>query len=95
MEASEAFLRIEGKELFEEPGRFGAGPGESGVDRTEDRGKGVGLVKLEQPPADFTTTGADGEQVEELCVLFRRPVHGEQALQGGGIEVIVLHAILL
>jgi hypothetical protein len=33
--------------------------------------------------------------MEELLVLLRRPVGGEQVLQGGGIEVFVLHAILL
>jgi hypothetical protein len=33
--------------------------------------------------------------VEELLVLFQRPVCGEQALQGGGIEMFVLHAVLL
>jgi hypothetical protein len=50
------------------------------------------LVKREQPTADLTATRADGEQVEELLVLLRRPVHGEQVLQGGGIEMFVLHA---
>jgi len=94
VEAGKAFLWIEGEELFEEPRRFGARPGQGGVDQTEDRRKCVGFVKLEQPAADLFTSGADGEQMEELLVLLRRPVRGEQALQGGGIEVLVLHAIL-
>ena len=95
VEAGEAFLRSEGKELLQEPGCFCAGAGEGGVDGPEDRREGVRLVKLEEPASDLSTAGADGEQMEELLVLFHRPVHGEQALQGGGIEVSVLHAILL
>jgi hypothetical protein len=95
VKTGKALLRIEGEEVLQELGRFGSRAGEGGVDGTEDRGEGVGLVKLEQPAADFATAGADGEQVEELLVLLRRPVRGEQVLQGGGIEMLVLHAILL
>jgi hypothetical protein len=33
--------------------------------------------------------------MEELLVLPGRPVHSQQMLQGGGIEMPVLHAFLL
>jgi hypothetical protein len=95
VKAREAVLRIEGEELLKEPGGFGMGPGEGGVDRTEGGREGIGLVKLEQPAADLAAARADGEQVEEMLILFRGAIRGEQALQGGGIEVLVLHAILL
>jgi hypothetical protein len=57
--------------------------------------EGLGLVKLEQPAADRSAMGTDGQKMEELLVLLRRPICGEQALQSGGIEVLVLHTILL
>jgi hypothetical protein len=95
MKAGEALLRIEGEELLQEPGRLGTRPSEGGVDGAKDRGEGVGLVKLEKPTADLSTAGADSEQMKEMFVLLRRSIHGEQALQGGGIEMLVLHAILL
>lgn len=84
VKACEAFLRVEGKDFFQEPGRLGAGAGEGGVDRAKNRREGVGLVKL---TADLPAPRADGEQMDELLVLLRRSVHGEQVLQGGGIEV--------
>jgi hypothetical protein len=92
METRESLLRIEGQELLQKPGRLGAGAGKGRVNWAEESGKGVGLVKLKQPAADLSAKRADGEQVEELLVLLRRPVHGEQVLQGGGIEMFVLHA---
>jgi hypothetical protein len=95
MQPGEAFLRSQGEKLLQEPGRFGARPCEGGVDESENRVKDVGLMKLEQPASNLSTTGANGEQVEELLVLLRRPVCGQLALQGGGIEMSVLHAILL
>jgi len=95
VEAGEACFRIEGKELAQELRRLGAGAGEGGVDGAEDWGEGLGLVKLEQPAADLSAARADGEQVKELLVLLHCPVCGEQVLQGGGIEMLVLHAILL
>jgi hypothetical protein len=93
VKAGEAFLRSEGEKLLKEPGGLGTGSGEGGVDRTESGREGVGLVKLEQPAADLAAARADGEQVEEMLILFRGAIRGEQALQGGGIEVLVLHAI--
>jgi len=95
VETGEAFLRIEREELLQEAGRLRARASEGGVDRTEDRGESVGLVKFEQPAADLSATRTDGEQVEKLLVLLHRPVCGEQVLQSGGIEMLVLHAILL
>jgi hypothetical protein len=95
VDAIEAFLHVECEKLLQEPGRFGTGSGESGVDEPEDRGECVGLVQLEQPASGLPAAGTDGEQVEELRVLLRRPVCGEQVLQVGGIEVLVLHATLL
>jgi hypothetical protein len=95
VEAGKAALGMGGRELGQEPGRLGAGPGEDGVDQSEDRGQGFGLVKLEQPAADLSTAGTDSQEMEELLVLLGGSVHGEQALHGGGIEVLVLHAFLL
>jgi hypothetical protein len=77
MKAGQAFLRIEGEEFLQQLGRFGAGPGEGGVDRTEDRRQGFGLVQLEQPAADVSAAVADGEQMEELLVLLHRSICGE------------------
>jgi hypothetical protein len=93
VKAGETLLWVEREELRQELRRLGAGAGESGVDRAEERGEGVGLVKLEQPAADLAAARADGEQVEEVFILFRGAIRGEQALQGGCIEVLVLHAI--
>jgi hypothetical protein len=95
MEAGEALPRIEGKELLQESGRLGTRPGEGGVDRAKDRWEGIGLMKLEQPAPDLSATSADSEQVKEMLVLLRRTIHGEQVLQSGSIEMVVLHAILL
>jgi len=95
VETDETFFGIEREELRQELRRLGTGPGEGGIDGAEKGGKGLGLVKLEQPAADLSALWTDGEQVEELLVLLRGAVRGEQALQGGGIEMFVLHAILL
>jgi hypothetical protein len=95
MKVGEAFLRSEGEKLLQERGRLDTRPSEGGVEGAEDSREGLGLVKLEQPTADLSTAGADSEQVEEMFVLLRRSIHGEQALQGSGIEMLVLHAILL
>jgi hypothetical protein len=95
LKSGEAVLGIERRELFQKLGGLGAGPGEGGVDQTELWREGLGLVKLEQPAADRSAMGTDGQEMEELLVLLRRPICGEQALQSGGIEVLVLHAILL
>jgi hypothetical protein len=90
----EAFLRIKRKKLLQEPKRLTTGSGEGGVDRPKDKRKGTGLMKLEQPAADLPTPGTDGEQMKEMLVLLRGSIHGEPAVQGGGIEMLVLHAIL-
>jgi hypothetical protein len=95
VKASETFLRSQEEKLFQEPRSLGARPGEGGIDEPEDRRECVGLVKLEQPASHLPAARADGEQVKELLVLLRRSVCGEQVLQGGGIEMFVLHAILL
>lgn len=95
MNAGEAFLHVKCEEIVQEARRLGSGPGEGSVDEPEDRRKAVRLVKLEQPASYLPASGADGEQVEELFVLLRRPVGGEQILQGSGIEMLVLHSILL
>ena len=55
----------------------------------------VGLVKLEEPASHLAAAGADGEQMEELLVLPGGAVQGQQVLQGVGVEVPVLHSILL
>ena len=94
MEAGEAFLRIEGEEFLQQAEGLGTRASQGGVDRAEDRRELFGLVKLEQPAADLSAAGANGEQVKELLVLVRCPVCGEQVPQGGGIEMSVLHAIL-
>lgn len=94
MESGEAFLRSEREKLLQQRGCLGAGAGERGVDESEDRREGVGFVKLEQPASHLPAARADREQMEELLVLCRRPVCGEQVFQGGGIEMSVLHAIL-
>ena len=52
-------------------------------------------MELEEPAAHLSALGADGEQVEELLILLDGAIHGEQALQRGGIEMLMLHAILL
>jgi hypothetical protein len=95
VESGEAFFGIEQEKLFQELRGFGAGPGENSVEESEDRREGVGLVQLEEPSAHLAAVGADGEQVEELLVLLRGSVRGQQVLQGGGVEVPVLHSILL
>ena len=52
-------------------------------------------MKLKNPPADLSARRADGQKMKKLLILVGRPVCGEQALQGGGIEMSVLHADLL
>ena len=52
-------------------------------------------MQLEEPAADLSAPGTDGQQVKEVLILLGRPIHGEQTLQRGGIQVLVLHAILL
>jgi hypothetical protein len=49
-------------------------------------------VQFEQPAAHLPAVRTDGEHVEELLGLLGRAVCGEQVLQGGGIEMLVLHA---
>jgi hypothetical protein len=95
VESIEALVRIEGEQLIQESGGFGAGPGQDGVEEPEDRREGVGLMQLEEPAAHLAAAGADGEQVEKLLILLRGSVRGQQVLQGGGVEVPVLHSILL
>jgi hypothetical protein len=92
VDVGKAVLAIEKRELFQKSGRLGAGPGEDGVDQSEDGGQSFGLVKLEQPAADLVAGGTDGQEMEELLVLLGGSVHGEQALHGGGIKMLVLHA---
>jgi hypothetical protein len=77
VESGEAFLRIEGEKLLQEPGGLGTGPGEGRVDRSEDKRESVGLMQREQPASSLAAAGANGEQMEELLVLLRRPVHGK------------------
>jgi hypothetical protein len=81
-------------ERLQEQGRFGAGTGEDGVDKPEDRREGVGLAQLEEPAAGLAADGAGRQRMEEVLVLLGRAVDGEQTFQGGGIEVLVLHAFL-
>jgi hypothetical protein len=95
MEAGEAFLRSQREKVFQEPRRLGAGSGEGGVDRSEDRGERIGLVKCEKPASHLPAARANGEQVKELLVLLHRPICCEQVLQSGGIEMPVLHVSLL
>lgn len=94
VEAGEAVLGIESGELAQELGRFGAGAGEDGVDEAEDGREGVSLVQLEEPAAGLPADGTHCHEIEELLVLLNRAIDGEQALQGGGIEMLVLHAFL-
>jgi hypothetical protein len=68
------------RELFQKPRRFGAGAGQGGVDGTKEGRKGFGLVKLEQPAAHLSASGAHGQQMEELLVLLDRPIRGKQAV---------------
>jgi hypothetical protein len=82
----------ESRELFQKTGRFGAGAGQGSVDGTEDRREGLGLMKPEQPAAHLAASRTHGQQVEELLILLGRPIRSEQAVQCGGIEVLVLHA---
>jgi hypothetical protein len=91
----EAFFGVQGQQLLQDLGSLSAGPGEDGVQESEDRGKGVGLVKRQQPAPHLAAAGADGQQMEELLVLPGSPVDRQQMLQGGGIKMPVLHAILL
>jgi hypothetical protein len=72
--AGKALLRSKLEKLLQKSGSLGTGPGEDGVDEAKDGGEGVGLAKLEQPASDLAAVGTDGEQVEELRVLLRRPV---------------------
>jgi hypothetical protein len=92
VEAGEAVFGIEGGELVQKLGRFGAGAGEDGVDKTESGRKSVSLMQLEEPAAGFSADGADRQSMEEVLVLLSRSIDGEQAFQDGGIEVLVLHA---
>jgi hypothetical protein len=95
MESDEAFLRSEREKLRQQRGCLGTEAGERGVDESEDRREGVGSMKLEQPTSHLSAARANREQVEELLVLCRRPIRGQQVLQGGGNEMSVLHTVLL
>jgi hypothetical protein len=95
MESIEALFRIQGEKLFQEPRSLGTGPGERGIDQSEDRRESLGPMEIEEPASYLPATGADGEQMKELLVLLHGSIHGKPALQGGGIEVLVLHGILL
>jgi hypothetical protein len=94
VEGGEASLRNEGDELSQELGRLGAGSGENGVDESEDRREGMGLVQLEEPAAGLTTDRTGRQGMKEMLVLLDGAVDGEQTFQGGGIEMLVLHAFL-
>jgi hypothetical protein len=59
-EAGEALRGIEGGELFQEWGRFRAGPGEDSIDQAEDRWKCLSSVQLEKPTSHFSANGALG-----------------------------------
>lgn len=52
-------------------------------------------MQLKQPAARLSANGAHGQQREELLILLRRAIDGEQALQSGSAEMLVLHASLL
>jgi hypothetical protein len=95
MESIEALFRIQGEKLFQKPRSLGTGPGECGIDQSKDRREGMGPVEIKEPASDLPAAGADGEQMKELLVLLHGSIHGKPALQGGGIEVLVLHGILL
>jgi hypothetical protein len=95
MESVEALFRIQGEKLFQEPRSLGTGPGERGIDRSKDGRESLGPVEIEEPASYLPATWADGEQMKELLVLLHGSIHGEPALQGGGIEVLVLHGFLL
>ena len=93
-EVGKAGLWTKKDELFQKPGSLSAGPGEGGVDQAEHGREGLGLMQLEQPAACLSANRAGSQQVEELLILLRRSVDGEQALQSGSIEMLVIHAFL-
>jgi hypothetical protein len=58
LEAGKAVLGIKRRELFQELRSLSAGPGEGGFDGTKNEGKGLSLVKLEQPASGCSARGA-------------------------------------
>jgi hypothetical protein len=68
VKAGQAGRRIEVHELFQKPGRLGAGAGQGSVDRTEYRGEVLGLVKLEQPASHFSAGCAHGQQMKQVLI---------------------------
>jgi hypothetical protein len=51
-------------------------------------------VKIEEIAAGFAAFRADGDQVKQAAVLVFGAVLGQEALQGGPVQVIVLQARL-
>jgi hypothetical protein len=92
VEMGDAALGNGGEERLQELRRLGAGTGEDGVDEAEDRRESVGLAQLEEPAAGHPANGASLQGMEEVLVLLDGAVDGEQAFEGGGIEMLVLHA---
>ena len=78
--------------IFPEARRLGPGAGEGHVHRPEQRRQGTGPVEIEEIATGFAAFRADGDQVKQAAVLVYGAVLGQETLQGGPIQVVVLQA---
>jgi len=72
--------------------RLGPGAGEGHVHRSEQRRQGSGPVEIEEIAAGLAAFRADGDQVKQAAIFVFGAVLGQEALQGGPVQVIVLQA---
>ena len=80
------------REDLPETWRLGPGAGEGDIHRSEQRRQGTGPVEIEEIAAGFAAFRADGDQVKQAAVFVFGAVLGQEALQGGPVQVVVLHA---
>jgi hypothetical protein len=82
------------REGFPEARRLGPGAGEGHVYRPEQGRQGTRPVEIEEVAAGLAAFRADGDQVKQAAVLVFGAVLGQEALQGGPVQMVVLQARL-
>jgi hypothetical protein len=80
------------REGFPEARCLGPGTGEGHIHRPEQRRQGTGSVEIEEVAAGFAASRADSDQVKQTAVLVFSAVLGQETLQGGPVQVVVLQA---